>query len=85
MNRKKNFTCSEAEGKKDLQDQLKLIKSQSENLKLLINEKMIEIDQKNHLALELRQEIEKLEADVIDKTKVCLHNFLSSFNPESII
>jgi len=50
-------------------DQLTLIKAESENLKLLIDEKTIEVDQKNSAILSLRQEIEQLEADVTDKTK----------------
>jgi len=53
-----------------LQDQLELIKSESEDLKLLIDEKMNEVDQKNSIIMEFRQEIERLEADVADKTKV---------------
>lgn len=53
-----------------MQDQLALTKLETENLKLLINEKMIEVDQKKSVILELRREVEKLEADVADKTKV---------------
>jgi len=70
MNRKKIFNCSESEGKKDLQDQLELTKSESEDLKLLFDDKMNEVDQKNSIIMEFRQEIERLEADVADKTKV---------------
>lgn len=52
------------------EDQLKLFDAQLDELRLNLSEKMMELDDGKANILELHQEIEKLEADVADKTKV---------------
>lgn len=61
------------EEKNDFQEELNEISLRLEEFQINFNEKIDEVAQKNVFISELQQEVEKLEADVIDKTKVsCL-------------
>lgn len=58
------------EEKNEFQGELNEISLRLEEFQLSLNDKIDEVAQKNNFISELQQEIEKLEADVIDKTKV---------------
>lgn len=58
------------EQRNEFEDQIKLFDSQLGELQTNLNEKMIELDEGKASEAELHEEIERLEADVNDKTKV---------------
>ena len=54
----------------EFHDQLKQIEVQIDELQAILSEKMTELGEKTKLVAKMQQEIENLEADVTDKTKV---------------
>lgn len=58
------------ESRNEYHEQLKQIETQIDELKMILNEKINDLSKKNMIVEELQLQIDKLETDVQDKTKV---------------
>lgn len=56
--------------KSNLENQLRKVEAEAESIQSMLDEKLIELDEKEEMMKDLKKKIENLEADVTDKTKV---------------